>query len=213
MWQYDEEIRALEQYAASPREPVSVIAERAERDADLELFDSVKVQYPMTTLSSIGEFRQVIARRHGDSDARRLRLRQVFIFHYLHALAPDHRRIVGLQDVLNTVNAVGMRGLVYISPVNYLAGIRYVGTEFEELLRANVARVCEVIKPFEDSGRVRLQDWSLSFDSTGFFHGDEPTEHLGQLGRRSLARQIAGEIVELSRVEDGSSSPSGGWVT
>ena len=208
MWQYDEEINSLENCAASLLESVEAIAERAEGDAELVHFDNVRVRYPMTTLSSIGEFRDVIARRHGSAEMKRFRLRQIFIFHYLHDLVPDHRRIVALRDLLSTVDAMGVRALAYISPVNFAAGIRRVGAEFEELFGANVARVCEVIMPFEESGRVRLQDWSVAFDSRSFFHEDEPTEHLNEVGRMNLAGKIAEEVLELSQVKAAGSMPA-----
>jgi hypothetical protein len=198
----------MERYAVSPFESVTPIVKRDESVADLAQYDGRAVRYPMTVFRSIGEFREIIARRPGNTEERRFRLRQIFVFHYLYPLVPNHRRIVALQDALSAMSGMGVRGLVYITPVNHMAGTRYVGSEFRRLLRSNVAMVCEITEPFQNSGRVRVIDWSVAFDSSAFFHEDEATEHLNETGRMSLARAIAAGVVDLARAESVSSSSS-----
>lgn len=208
LWQFREEISALERYAVSPLEPVTSIIERDESDADLAQYHGLAVHYPMTAFGSIGEFREIIARRPGNAEGRRFRLRQIFLFHYMYPLVASHRRIEALQDALSMISGIGVSAAVYITPVNYQAGIRYVGGEFQRLLRSNVAVVCEATKPFQESGRVRVLDWSEAFDSARFFHQDEATEHLNEVGRMNLARAIADTVRESSRAGEVSSSSS-----
>lgn len=199
MWQFGEEISALERYATYPQEAIPRIIEQDETDAELARYDQLAVQYPMTEFGTIGEFREAIAWRPSTTEQRQFRLRQIFMFHYMHPLVANHRRLEALKDVLSAMRAMGVAGVVYITPVNYQAGTRHVGTGFQRQLRSNVEIVREVMAPFERSGCLQMLDWSTVVESRGFFHENEPTEHLNEVGRLRLARAIADAVLGIVR--------------
>ncbi len=161
-------------------------------------FHRKKVCYPLSGIDRVGDFAKVIARKPTDVSAAQRRWREIFIFHYLHPLAADHRQMRALRRLLRHLRALDARVAAYLTPVNYQAGVRLVGEAFTAGVAETVSRVLSLMA--EEGGETPsgsreqplvVADWSVLLPEDCFFHRNEPTEHLNEKGRRRLADAVA----------------------
>ncbi len=160
-------------------------------------FHRRRVCYPLAEPDRVGGFARVIATKPADAAAVDFRWRQIFIFHYLHPLAADHRQMRALGHLLRQLRALDVRVLSYVTPINYQAGVRLVGEEFATRVSETVGKVLSLVAeeggeaPVDPAGRRQaVADWSSLLPEDCFFHRNEPTEHLNERGRRRLAEAV-----------------------
>jgi len=191
-WQFEEEIQALMAYPTTKKIPAIRINADAlpfpETDWNME-FD-----FPHTDLRRVSQFFELIRNIPEDLDGKFYRRKQIYIFHYLKKISQEHRRMQSLVKILDLLKELRIPVLVYVTAVNYQGGVRHVGLEFIDGLRANLAVLQKAIDPYMRTDLVHFLNLQEALKSEHFFHADELTEHLNQFGRLKLARALANEI-------------------
>ena len=159
--------------------------------AALETFAARRVTYPLLGETTLGAYLGVAQERAGTPERATRRRRDLFIFHYLHALSTSHEWLDALAEALNLLNAAQIHTFAYLTPINVDAGNRLVGPLFHEHVVRNARVVADRIGALENHDRCTFLDWSVDFSQDAFFHADESTEHLAEVGRRELAERIS----------------------
>jgi hypothetical protein len=198
-WQFKWELGIINAFLANPQTPVPVKRpDTFSPDAGQEDFHNLKVRFAGTTLDRIRQFRAVIAAKLASEEGKRERWKTLFIYHYLYKLEPEQRTLVKLIELATGLMAQGIKLFIYITPVNYAAGNRYVGELFERTLAANVGLIKHrLAETGGSSGNLVVADWSRMLGSKEFFHESDPTEHINERGRKHLAEAIATGVQDL----------------
>lgn len=188
-WQFNREIEALSDYRSDTRQKIPFIKNTPGISDENEIFDTMKVQYPYSPFITIGQFRLIVNAKPQSREQFEYRKKQIFIFHYLHELEPRHSKIQSLIRVVETMQAMKVPLLLYITPINYQAGCRFVGNSFLDMFENNVRVVRQALQPYLGS-EIRFLDLSCDLGAEQFFNPDDATEHLNQNGRLALASRI-----------------------
>jgi len=194
LWQFKHENQVLEEYYANPEMKIPVIVPVAEERGFYDEFNKTLVYYPLSEYRTIREFREVIAIDPVDEAHAFARLRQIFIFHYMHQLTSEHLLIQCLDEILRRLVDMDIETLVYITPINYQAGVRFCGNDFSKQIGINSGLVYDVIRNYFGD-RVRYRDLGCLLSSDYFFGLDNATEHLNEKGRSMLIEQLAAELI------------------
>jgi hypothetical protein len=199
-WQFDDEIEALEKFLASPVH-IPTLPQKMETVMFTEQEKDKELSFPFTSLRRLGEFQEVIQSSPITDEEKFFRKKQIFIFHYLHPLSESHPKLGFLPQIVKFCRSLGIGLLIYMTPVNYEGGERYIGRDFTRLLGANVNVINKLLNPFlADS--VRFLDLSQACSSEYFFHADEASEHLNQHGRARLTEILANEVACANTVNE-----------
>lgn len=196
-WQFRDEIRAIESYLSNPSLEIASVGEVPETANLLRLFDAIPVKYPLTELNRIGQFRSMIASKPKNEDQKKYRLRHIFVYHYMYPLTDDHPKIKAFEECVRMLSALQIPLVLYVTPINWEAGRKYVGREFIEIVKANVNMISNRLSPDQTDNKVRFGDFSTLLEAGCFFSDDNATEHLNQQGRTQLADEIMKMILEL----------------
>lgn len=194
-WQFEQEIKLVNDYILSPSKTIPMLDKPVIASNLYEEFDAIEVNYPLTELNRICQFRLVINGKPQTQEQFRYRKEQIFIFHYLHSLSPKHPKLHSLLEAVRLLQELKINLLIYVTPINYQAGERYVAPVFTELLKKNIQVIQEAIFPFLGN-TIIFSDLSASLSSNKFFNMDEATEHLNQHGRAELAALISHAMFE-----------------
>ncbi|WP_216907215.1 hypothetical protein [Synechococcus sp. CCY 0621] len=203
LWRLEPEIAAIKSYLAEPHRG-SPVLEKADQNKLVDAIDSYAnrvVEYPLSEFSQIGQFREVIASNPQDETEKNCRWRHIYIFHYTHPLDCSHPKLGVLTEIINQLADMGIKILLYITPINYCAGLRHVGSEFEAIVRENIRVITNCIDQHTSLDSTRLLDYSTLLTSDYFFHDNDPTEHLNQAGRSALANSLADQVLDLQAAE------------
>lgn len=188
---FAEEICILDAYSTG--QVIPEVTRQSNPDA-AETFDATTVCYPDSPLSTIGQFR-LIAKAESRSDYQEAwKARQIAIFHYLHPLVPDHPQLLGAVEMIQRAARMGIKPVVYLTPINHRHGVRAVGERFEQLVSENVSTVRQALQESAESAGGVFLDWSRAFEDDLFFHPGERTEHLNQAGRLRLAELVQAAV-------------------
>jgi hypothetical protein len=198
LWQFDQEVKALEHYLADSQNRLSNIKELVKNAKLFAQFDNTPVSYPNTPFKYIGEFRAIVNTRPETEEQRKFRLQQIFTFHYMHALTPDHPKLMCLDQVTQLLLRMNVSMCTYITPVNFQAGVQYAGEAFSKTSKENSEIVSNTMQPYRHIPQVTFLDCSRLLNSEYFFSEDDPTEHLNQEGRKRLASVISDAVLSLS---------------
>lgn len=196
-WQFHDEIRAVESYLSNPSLEIASVGEVAATSNLLRLFDAIPVKYPLTELNRIGQFRSMIASKSKNENQKLSRLRQIFIYHYMHPLAEDHPKIKALEECVLMLSVLQIPLILYVTPINWEAGRKYVGREFIEAVKSNVNMISNRLSPHQMDKKISFADFSILLEAGCFFSDDNATEHLNQQGRGRLTDEIMKMILEL----------------
>lgn len=195
-WQFTTVIEQINTFLKSSSDVPSVHRIKTESltpDAYNE-FDSVSVDYSLSSLDKIGQFRLLINSTPDTEEQRKFRLRQIFIFHYTNILRPEHPKLFFLLEAIKILKRMKIPFLAYITPLNIKAGVVFAGKSFSDILRVNVQTVLDLINPYCVNGQGCVENWSEYLGQEYFFHPDNATEHLNEMGRDILATWIADKI-------------------
>lgn len=192
-WKFDEEIESLQKYMRTGKIPPLRNKAQISTLSDEERLTLINL--PFTDFTYIGQFIDIINSKPVTAEQAAYRKKQIFVFHYLNLLQENNPRLLYLGKALDLLSAIKIKVLVYITPINYQGGIKYVGDGFIDVIRTNTSVVQNFLSPYLDySEVVRFLDLQEYFESDCFFNADEASEHLNQTGRAKLAQTIAGEI-------------------
>jgi hypothetical protein len=199
---FTREIRAIDRYHRDPEKKMIRLIPTNKIPVGFlkrQTFLHKKVHYPLSDCKRVRDFVAAIADKPKDPCAEHFRWRQIFIFHYLHPLETDHRQLRYLQALLKLLRDLELPVVSYLTPINYQAGVRYVGEVFETLVSKNVGKILQLMAgeplkavsdTFYQSPGLTVADWTFWLTDNFFFHRNEPTEHLNESGRNRLSTRI-----------------------
>jgi len=190
---FAEEIRIFDAY--SPGQVIPEVTRQTNPGA-AEAFDAMTVCYPDSPLNTIGQFRLVAKAESRSGYQEAWKARQIAIFHYLHPLAPDHPRLLDAVEMIQRAARMGIKPVVYLTPINHRHGVRVVGERFEQLVAEHVSTLRRALQESAESAGGLFLDWSRAFEDDMFFHPGERTEHLNQAGRLRLAELVQAAITD-----------------
>jgi hypothetical protein len=192
-WQYDAERAAARRAARWERRrvPRARVGPRDWSQPDAA-FRAMAVEHRGSTHRTVGGFLDAIASKPDQEPARTNRLRDIFAFHYMFELGPDHARLRELKMLAEQLEGARVSSVFYLTPINHEAGARLLGASFLDALRHNVRMVRSALP----AGAGSVLDLSEALPADAFFHVDEPTEHLAAAGRLEVARRLAAVIRE-----------------
>lgn len=193
-WQFEEYLDAIQKCKASANKTVPLVPEIETTVRRDPIFETRLVDCPGTTCRTVHDFREIILSKPSDPVGIRVRWRELFIFHYLPRLPRNHRRLVSLLDIHQLCEQERISTIFYVTPINYQAGLRLVDGPFADRFAENIQIVMSSLHSTSCSIVV---DWSRELDDHHFFHADDPTEHLNEIGRARLAELVAGAIVSI----------------
>ncbi len=199
-WEFAPEIRLLRRYYSG--QGLRLRYKKA-RTAKLEgEYRKTRVEYPMTSLRTVGEFEE-LRLNHPDSPTQQeRRRRELFIYFFLHPISESHPLLVKLREMVELAQMLSIRMLFYISSINVEAAMRSVGQEFERYFAMNVKVVkdalakqnCVFVKDTDGNDLcdrlTAYTDYSRALGSDCFFHTESIDEHLNQKGRRFISEGI-----------------------
>jgi len=194
-WQFDDQIRAIQTYLAHPERGVpSISGSTSVPIKSKQRFLDTSVKYVGSDYTRIKEFVDQIAAQADNDTAQTARQKVIFTYHYMHPLDSEHPKLHLLLDTIRQYERLGVRTLLYFTPVNVQAGETLLGQMFSHTVQTNVDTVKQALRSATEIQRVVVRDWAAQFSADEFFHALEPTEHLNQNGRLRLTALIANEI-------------------
>lgn len=197
-WQFRNEIQAAQSYWSNLTcVDIYNDDERLPNKTLLRLYDSIPVYYPEIGLKTIGYFRNIINAKPDNEQKRKYRLQNVFRFHYMHELVGAHPKLNALTNIMKLAAEMGIYVIVYVTPVNWQAGQRYMGNSFINMVKSNVSLIKAQSALERFSPLVSFSDFSLLLDSDCFFSEDNSTEHLNEKGREILSDQLKELLPDL----------------
>lgn len=164
-----------------------------------EFFDT-RVEYRGTRWNKIQEFEETLFNNlpKMSIDQRMERKRITFIYNYMYALYPNNYRLLLLKDTISLLNSLGIKCMIYVTPINYCAGLKYVGQEFLEVLNQNVKIMEQSLRQCcqeNDMSELKIYDFSKLCVAEYFGNPNETTEHMGELGRTVIADLVSSLIL------------------
>jgi hypothetical protein len=122
-------------------------------------------------------------------------IRDMYVLDYMYTVKTDHRKMVSLKHIAEIAQQSGIKLFVYITPIDYQGGIRYVGDDFIPQIKKNTETICNMFREFD----IECLDLSHSLDSSYFSHEAYPNEHLNEKGRHFVAEKVAAELTDFGR--------------
>lgn len=197
-YQFEEELRLLSK--CSKRKHGYLDQKRNDNRASIAVFEDTQVDYPLVNFKTIREFRNIILSKPVEKKEIAFRRRCIFIFHYLYSLQPSHRKLRDMKHLIAEARAMQIKLCFYITPVNYISAIQYVGSEFDRVFGDNLRCVIAVLEAegvyslnearLSKESSMLYRDLSCSINGSYFFHPDTLTEHLNERGRQFVAEEI-----------------------
>lgn len=197
LWQFARENQVLEEYYASPEMNIPVIEPVVEYPGLYNSFDATPVNYPLSEFKTVREFRELIASVPVEEEHIFFRIRQIFVFHYMHPLVETHPLLQYLDEALRRLAEMKTKTFVYITPINHQAGLRFCGEDFLTRVALNTRTVYEVVARHQVEGLPVCKDYGTLLPSEYFFHPDNATEHLNESGRHILVEQLKSELISM----------------
>ena len=197
LWQFELENQVLQDYCFNPEMDIPVIEPVVEYSGIYRKFDETTVKFPLSDYQTIREFRKQIASVPGNDDDAFQRLRQIFIFHYMHPLAEEHPLLKCLNEALQKISDMNIKTFVYITPINHQAGLRFCGEEFSTQVAINMGLIRAVINRHQSNGMIHYKNYGMLLGSEYFFNLDNATEHLNEHGRKILVENMKKEFISL----------------
>lgn len=205
---FEREITAINRYHRDPEKKMIRLVPTNQISVGFwkrQAFLRRKVRYPFSSCKRIRHFVDEIANKSEDSCAVDFRWRQIFIFQYLHPLEANCRQLRYLQTLLSFLRDLGLPVVSYLTPINYQAGVRYVGEVFKALVLENIGKIVQqmagepltaVSDTLYKGPKLTLADWTFLLTENFFFHRNEPTEHLNESGRNRLSDGIVRLVLD-----------------
>ena len=113
-------------------------------------------------------------------------IRKLYVFTFMQNLDKNHEQIKLLDNMIDLANKTGIKLYVYLTPINFEEGAKYVGPDFIKQTTANAKVVCSILK------EKNLPCLNLAFSlNSGYFASPiYPNEHVNERGRKFIAEQI-----------------------
>lgn len=128
------------------------------------------------------------------------RYKYIFTWHYMYELSTENRKFKLMEEIIKLVKNNNIKLLAYATPVNYLAGQKYVGNSFTANYKLNSKMVEECFNKYTSS-LIHYWDYSFLFTSEYFLHENATAEHLNEKGRSILCKIICNKLNEIKKTD------------
>lgn len=194
-YQFDYEISALNVFCRTGKQQPIFIDPKKYHSMIYKrkyAYENMIVGYDDTSINKVGHFEKIKTFKPG-SDRKMIiaRLKQIFIFHYMNQLTPNHELIQFLKKMVLYLDTTDIKIIIYITPINYLAGNLFVGDHFTQSIKFNVHKIKTVIDDMNTTANYRFMDCSTLLGRKYFHNLTIANEHLNQEGRHFLSERIA----------------------
>ncbi len=118
--------------------------------------------------------------------------RNQLILRYMYSLIREHRKVVSLIDIVRCLFAHGIGVILYVTPLDYETGEKYLPGEFRVRVRENIRFIEGILR----ESNHELLDFSMDLPGSHFAWKPHaaPNEHMNQRGRMYVAQQLARRI-------------------
>lgn len=156
-----------------------------------DFFES-EVNYIGSPYKYIHNFQNIVMSAPKTENDKIERKKIIFTYHYMNKIDQYHHKFKPFEDMVELCNKNKIKLFLYLTPINYEGGVKFVGKSFSDNLRSNAATVCnQILKSVKaDLGALTIKDFSMLLTSDFFFNREETTEHLNENGRILLAENI-----------------------
>lgn len=113
-------------------------------------------------------------------------IRKLYVFTFMQNLDKNHPYLKFLENIIDSADKAGIKLYIYLTPINFEEGVKYVGPDFIKQAAANAKTVCSFVK------EKNLPCLNLAFSlNSGYFASPiYPNEHVNEKGRKFIAEQI-----------------------
>ena len=113
-------------------------------------------------------------------------VRKLYVFTFMQDIDKSHEQLKSLNNIIDLANKSDIKSYVYLTPINFDEGVKYVGLDFIKQTTANAEVVCSVLK----EKNIPCLNLAFSLDSGYFASPIYPNEHVNEKGRKFIAEQI-----------------------
>ena len=113
-------------------------------------------------------------------------VRKLYVFTFMQNLDKNHEQFKLLNNIIDLAGETGIKLYIYLTPINFEEGARYVGPDFIKQTTANAEVVCSVIK----EKNLPCLNLAFSLNSGYFVKPFYVNEHVNEKGRKFIAEQI-----------------------
>jgi hypothetical protein len=160
---------------------------------EMELWKQQKIVYNNINLGVLSELHKKMTIK-GEldcnpslKDSYSYELELLFKYHYMYELEESHMMLSYLKDTIEKARSKNVRTVVYITPLNYIDGERYVGKKFKNRITKNI----EIVKKVLDREKVDYIDLSRTIQPKQFIDQNRACGHVNNEGRKYIAQKIA----------------------
>jgi hypothetical protein len=205
-----EHIRKIEEYINKFGDNTDECLYGTDKEISENDFLNSRVFYAGTSFQYVKEFENIIKTKPEHRDEIIFRRKHIFIYHYMHKLEPTHHKLLLLRNFIRLLKYMQIAAVVYMTPVNFRAGLKYVGDDFVRVFGSNLQVVYDCLgctpqsassnSVFIEGRSCVFGDYSQSLGPEYFFNEDDPTEHLNETGRAFLAKIISNMVCEAFKL-------------
>lgn len=145
-------------------------------------YAQLPVYYGKEKIGVAGDFDNLAIYDH----PTRENIRKLYVFTFMQNLDKNHEQLKLLKNIINLANKADIKLYVYLTPINFEEGAKYVGPDFIKQTTANAEVVCSVLK----EKNLPCLNLAFSLDSGYFASPIYPNEHVNEHGRKFIADQI-----------------------
>ncbi|MDO8574898.1 MAG: hypothetical protein Q7R61_01330, partial [bacterium] len=113
-------------------------------------------------------------------------VRKLYIFTFMQNLDKNHEQIKLLENIIDLANKTSIKLYVYLTPINFEEGTKYIGPDFIKQTTANTEIICSVLK----GKNLPCLNLAFSLSSDYFASPIYPNEHVNEKGRKFIAERI-----------------------
>ena len=184
-WQFEEERFFLNHPHLRPFfKPLAVFKAVSTNEISLEQYNQTSVYCDEELVGTVREFDFMCTDPNAVADDD---IRKKCIFQYMYPLRPDHRKLRSMLEIVKILNSVGVRLILYITPLDMETGQKCLPGRFSDRVGANI----ELVKTLLRNQNVEPLDLSQSIPAENFSWTVYPNEHLDQHGRLFVADSLA----------------------
>lgn len=168
------------------------------------VFEAIPLKYPGKPLLTVGDYHRISRNKPltRNDPQWAVRLDHVFTFHYMYPIYQQNGKLSYLCKVAKLFRDLNIPILMYITPINYQAGVKYVGERFLEVVNENIHFVRDRLSKcgIEENLDVTrpsgtIENYAYKFPSSAFATPHNSTEHLRFEERLSLVN----DLLEIGR--------------
>lgn len=122
-------------------------------------------------------------------------IKQGLISQYLYHLKPENQNISALTNISKNYAGCGIKLIVYITPLDYEAGTKYIGEDFKKIVDLNI----DTLLTSSNLKGVSVLNLVYDLPHERFSIVLIPNEHVDALGKMYIAEKIAQSIKETAQ--------------